>query len=503
MAQTLRLHLFLPANDNGVIPPTSRDDLDEFGLFNDYFPSSSYASLRDEQRDLVSQIFEEREDNLQKIDELERELRDLYPEADLLRVRDNSDLYDQEGPEWEYDSNIIIQVANFGIDSPHIRWQYGDDLFGKQLTPPSAVAGGHIALTDGRNLWGVNTESGEVTWSFTIPGSTSRSPTLVGQTVIVEAKDEHIAYNIESGEKRWTVDDLPVRLTTRHITLNEHCYFGDHEGTVWELSSTGDYRAICDLGERIIEVCPTEEQVYALMRGEGQSGIVPETLHAVDRISGDEHWVFSPEKTLNSEVAAGSEFVFVSTREKIVALHSETGDIAWIKSPTESSDEEADTDTGNKDSDNNDTGNNTSDEPVGTSLIDWKNKDRYQSMFFTARPVLDDALFAPTNEGLLRIDPSTGDVAWKALTGDDERKRGSSNQPLGPFSPPSHDQGRLYLAAGDSVYAINKKDGETRWEFETPGNPGTMTFDPDTDSLTFVTRGLAINADADEKNRLQ
>jgi outer membrane protein assembly factor BamB len=498
MAQTLRLHVFPPANDEGIIPPTSKNDLDEFAveeLFYDYFGTSPHASLRYDQPEIVSRIFEERDDNLETIDELERRLRELYPKADVLRVRAFSERDDRDGPEWEYDIDIIIQVANLETDSPRIRWQYGEDLYGKGLTPPGASASEHIALTNGHNLWGVNIESGEASWSVTLPERTSRSPILVGQAVIVKTKDGHIAYSIESGEKRWTADDPSAGVTpTRHITLNGDCYYGDSEGTIWELSSTGDCRAICELGERIIAVYPTAQQVYALMRGEGKSGLTPGTLHAVDRTSGDEQWVFEPEQKLNRKFAAGPEYVFVSTGREMSALRSDSGDIAWTKSPTEpSADEEDDTATGNKNNRDSDAGATTPDE----WKVDWKSKKtssikRGQSMSFTARPLFDDALFAPTSEGLLRIEPSTGDVVWKALTRDENQKR------LSWGSPPTHDQEHIYIGASDSVYAIDKQNGEQKWEFETPGNPGTMTFDTDTESLTFVTQGLAVNVAVDE-----
>lgn len=520
MAPTLRLHVFPPANEEGIIPPTSENDSGEFAVeesFRSHFPLSSYASLRYNRPEIVSRIFGDQDDNLDRIDELERELRELYPEADVLRVRDDSGQDDQEGPEWEYDGDIIIRVANLGIDSPQIRWQHGEDLYGEQLTPPGASASEQIALTDGRNLRGVNIDSGEVTWSVTIPERTRRSPILVGQAVITETEGGHIAYGIESGEKRWTVDNPAAGIaTTRHMCLNRYCYYGDSEGTLWELSSTGNYRAICELEERIIAVYPTEEQVYALMIAEGKSGLTPETLHAVNRTSGDEQWVFAPEESLKREFAAGLEFVFVSTRKEMFALHPESGDVVWSKPLTESStNKRADANSGDKNTSSQDDETKIADESNGTDSInspDWRafdsdntsrstlsaSADQSKSIHFTTQPITDEKLFAPTNNGLLQIEPSTGDVSWKALTRDNKQNQFRFGFPVGQCSPPTHTEDYICIGAGDSVYAIHKESGKQEWEFETPGNPGTMTFDSETGSLTFVTQGLAINISVDD-----
>jgi len=527
MNRRFRLHVFLPEDEDGFIPPTNSDELDECaveGLFSDYFTPSSYGLLRNDQVELVSEIFELQEDDLETVNKLKKELRDLYPGADVLQTHDTSP--DRDGPEWEYSLDIIILVANVQLNSPPIRWTYSADisekglrpLFGKQFTPPGAAANGHIALTDGRDLCGVNIDSGEVTWSIGLLRSAYRSPVSINQTLVVELETEHKAYDIASGECLWTVEEIPCgTTTTRHTVLDEYCYFGDFEGCIWELSSTGNYQLITNLKGRIIGVYPTEEYVYALKGRKDESGRTPETLHAIDRKSGEEEWVFSPEEKLERAITASSNYVWVSTHEEMVALHSESGDIAWTKSSIElgSDEENENTNTGNNNLESDSWQSNNLEEAEGPHSIDWgiQNDGEYEAKIkklnhwasgssygrklddktfktvLNARPVLDEALFAPTNRGLLQVDPASGEVGWKALAKDNLRP----SAVLGPFSPPTQDENHIYIGDSETVYSVDKQTGEIIWEFEIPGSPGTMTFDLDTESLTFVTRGLAIN----------
>jgi outer membrane protein assembly factor BamB len=484
-----------PEDEDGVIAPETDEELGEHAverLFGEYFRPSGYASLRDNRTEEVSQIFEDREDNLAKIDELEEKLRDLYPSADVLRTRSDAELYDREGPEWEYNEDIVLLIANVRTKSPPIRWQFGYDIYGKQLTPPGAVTNGCIALTDGQELYGLNSETGNVIWSTQLPERTNRSPTLIGETVIVETKGSHRAYHIRSGDNLWNLEEAPTTTTTRHVPLNNSCYFGDFEGTVWELSSDGECRAVGELNERIISVYPTEKHVYALKRGDGKSGTTPESVHKIAQDSGDEIWTYSPEESLTSEMIVNSDHALVSTNNKIVALQAESGDVAWVEP-------NIDPDPG----DERDLGTTTDD---GQQSGDWRAfdsssqrdspKEEESRTGFAEQPIIDDDIFAPTNKGLLRISPNSGEIIWESLTNHVGDTQWLAVQ---IFSPPTQDEDTVYIGADDTVYAVDKQDGEIVWQFETPSQPGTMTFCPDSESLTFVTRGLAINVDANEK----
>lgn len=495
MSKTLRLRVLPPEDEEGLIAPETDEELGEDAverLFEEHFRRSNYASLRDNRTEEVSQIFEDRVDNLAKIDELEEKFRDLYPAADVLRTRSDAELYDREGPEWEYDEDIILLIANVRTKSPPIRWQFGRDIYGKQLTPPGAITNGYIALTDGQELYGLNSETGDVIWSTQLPERTNRSPTLIGETVIVETKGSHRGYNIRSGDNLWNLEDVPTTTTTRHVPLNNSCYFGDFEGTVWELSSDGECRAVGELNERIIAVYPTEKYVYVLKRGDGKSGTTPESVHKIAQDSGDEIWSYSPEESLRSEAVVNSEHACVSTNNKIVALQAESGDIAWTEpntdtNPSEERDLESTTDDEQQSSD----WRSFDSQSLRTSTSEQETRTR-----FVARPIIDGGIFAPTNQGLLRISPDSGEIIWKSLS---DHVSGTQWPGISMFSPPTQDEDTVYIGADATVYAVDKQDGEIVWRFETPSQPGTMTFCPDSESLTFVTRGLAINVDANRE----
>jgi outer membrane protein assembly factor BamB len=189
---------------------------------------------------------------------------------------------------------------------------------------------------------------------------------------------------------------------------------------------------------------------------------------------------------------ANSDHALVSTNNKIVALQAESGDVAWVEP-------NIDPDPG----DERDLGTTTDD---GQQSGDWRAfdsssqrdspKEEESRTGFAEQPIIDDDIFAPTNKGLLRISPNSGEIIWESLTNHVGDTQWLAVQ---IFSPPTQDEDTVYIGADDTVYAVDKQDGEIVWQFETPSQPGTMTFCPDSESLTFVTRGLAINVDANEK----
>lgn len=509
MKSTLRLHIFPPTDEEGEEQPPTLDTEDRYALetaFSECFVHSGYGTLRPDKPEMVSEIFEDRPDNMELVAELEAECQRLYPEADVLRVRTDNDRDD--GPAWEYREDIIIQVANLDAMTPEIRWQFGEDIFGLQQSPAVGATNGTIPLTNGKTLWGIATKTGEAEWSCDMEASTSRNPTLVNETVIVEGRSTIRGYSLGTGTQRWQIEDAKTGLlTARPIPVDEGCYLGDADGKIYHLSTEGDLVLVCELNARVEALHADEYCVYALTQEPGQSGTTPKTVNSIDRQSETIQWTFTPEERLNRGIVSGSGRVFVSTFDRILALNAGDGDIDWELANTLT--EESETDGEERQSkptrSKNDSSNRTGDaesEAEGSkggwrSDVEWSSKQvsTESRLKFITQPLFKQSLYAPTNSGLLKIEPETGEIIWQSLSESDEESATSTD--IRPSaSPPTSDGTVLYIASGDIIYAIELDSGEILWQFETPGEPGAVTYCDTSESVSFVTRGLTVNIDS-------
>jgi outer membrane protein assembly factor BamB len=512
MEPTIRLHIFLPTDEDGEeIPPTIELE-DEYALeetFSKYFVRSGYGFIRSEGPEIVSVVFEDRPDNIELVSELETECQRLYPEADVLRVRDDNNRDD--GPAWEYGEDIIIWVGNLGNENPTIRWQYGEDIYGLEKSPAIGTADGTIPLTDGKTLWGVTTDTGAIQWSTELKNMTARNPLLVGKTIIIEGKNALWGYAIEDGRQTWMCQDTKLsNLTARPVSVDSGCYLGNVDGAVCHISPEGELHLICEIDSRVETICIDERHIYALTREPGQSGTMPDTVQAIDRETEMVRWTFTPGDQLNRYVVSGSEKVFLSTTEQIVALNAATGDMTWKLDAATSEEAELDSKEDESTSDQSDDGAEehlSYSEPDSISSdIEWNTKEYYgntggdlyksdtSKLRLSTQPLFNEYLYAPTNEGVLKIEPDTGEVLWRTRPEGNEESGGVWPRDTST-SQPTSDGTLLYFGSGDVVYAIELDDGGIKWKFETPGSPGAITYCDTSESVTFVTRGLAVNVD--------
>lgn len=509
MQSTVRLHIFLPTDEDGIkIPPTvegeDRHALDE--AFSEYFFRSNHASIRSEGPEIVSTIFEDRPDNNEHISELETECQRLYPEANVFRVRDSNDV--DNGPEWEYREDIIIFVGNLGDESPSVRWEFGENIYGLQKSPSIGTKDGIIPLTDGKTLWGIATDDGGMRWSVELDTTTTRNPILVGSTIVIDGKNALCGYAIEDGALNWKVKGTELsQLTARPVSVDSGCYLGDVDGVVSHVSPEGELYLVCELDSRIEKIYIDENYIYAITTEPGQSGTTPHAINAIDRENETVHWTSTLEKGLNRHVVSGSEKLFVSTIERIISLDAATGETVWELSalPSEENGENGKEDELNPsqhkneiDGDSADSHSDSKDSGIESNVA-WKAgaKSNTSRLEFSTQPLFDDYLYAPTNKGVLKIEPDSGEIVWKnQLLGGNEY--GGSFSFTQPTSPPTLDSTQLYLGNGDVVYAIGLEAGEIKWQFETPGMPGAITYCDITESITFISRGLAVNIDINQ-----
>lgn len=299
-------------------------------------------------------------------------------------------------------------------------------------------------------------------------------------------------------------------LTARPVSVDDGCYLGDGDGAVCHISPEGELHCVCELNSRVETIYVDERHIYALTRDLGQSGTIPDTVHAIDREMETVRWTFIPEGQLNRYVVSGAEKFFLSTSEQIVALDAATGNIVW-KSGTPVSEEVEWTafESTSAQSDDNPEEHSADSEPEsGLSGIEWKPKEHYEKkernrsidrsrLRFSTQPLFKKDLYAATTEGVVKIEPDTGEILWRT------HREGDGDSDIAfprnmSASPPTSDGTLMYLGSGDVVYAIELDGGKIKWQFETPGRPGAITYCDTSESVTFVTQGLAVNVDTDQ-----
>lgn len=104
-----RLHVFLP-DDREQSGEEKRDKLE--AAFEKKFESSPDAAVQDTSNELVSEVFEDEPDQLERVDSFEATCRDIFPDADILRTRQDRDVMDGNAAKYGYETAIMLQVTN-------------------------------------------------------------------------------------------------------------------------------------------------------------------------------------------------------------------------------------------------------------------------------------------------------------------------------------------------------------------------------------------------------
>lgn len=211
-----------------------------------------------------------------------------------------------------------------------------------------------LGAADGEERW--RTETGDVTRT----GSAKRRDTL-----LVDSARQLEALDVASGDRQWSVDaesqaydnraervfvqqestvrglvladgseawrrefDVDVsRVTSPRQAMSDTVYVGDAAGRLLALSpldGTTRWTLSFDVGEFRPTVERTSERLYV-----GGAGV-----HAVDPVSGERQWAFTPDVEGFVDVETGApSTVFATADRHVWALDPETGDARWEFSP--------------------------------------------------------------------------------------------------------------------------------------------------------------------------
>jgi len=108
-----RLHVILP-DDDEVPEGTNWNEstLEELRSgFEDSFGLVETASVQENKREWVSEVFEETDRNVALVDEFERTCDELLPNASSILTRQERDLMDGQGATFDYDEALLLQLT--------------------------------------------------------------------------------------------------------------------------------------------------------------------------------------------------------------------------------------------------------------------------------------------------------------------------------------------------------------------------------------------------------
>lgn len=109
-----RVHVFPPDDDDVRSGPEETEKKNEElkTAFDELFTEAGEATVQNQSREWVSEVFEETPENVETVDEFEAFCHDVYPESNVLRTVQERDVMDGRGSEHGYDVAIMFQITH-------------------------------------------------------------------------------------------------------------------------------------------------------------------------------------------------------------------------------------------------------------------------------------------------------------------------------------------------------------------------------------------------------
>lgn len=284
-----------------------------------------------------------------------------------------------------------------------------------------APVGERFVARDGDTVDCVVTATGRTAWSESLGGDRVQGvlrgvdPGPAGRVAYATAETGVVAFDVESGERRWTRDGVETA-------------FHDATPETALLRRGGDVLAVDARSGRTRWVRPLYSGLSQVHGGRvilTRSGV----LHALDVVSGDEAWTYDPDDARRYVVGGNDQYVFVreETRsyaegeadESVVALDGD-GEVAWRFGLDDAGDVTL-----------------TADSLVVLGALDTVERPRRS---FTV------------------VDLADGRVRWR-------------DEAAYAYGLVTASGGVLYVPTADALVARSVRDGRVRWRYETRGDP--------------------------------
>ncbi|MFC7214856.1 PQQ-binding-like beta-propeller repeat protein [Saliphagus sp. GCM10025334] len=197
---------------------------------------------------------------------------------------------------------------------------------GASMFPESAAVNGEdIYVVDGTgNLIAWNRQTSERVWdTFSENLAILSSPQVFGGTIFANTdEDRVVTINSESGEILWTYE-VEGRGSEVIAVSNDILYAASVPSAVYAIDiNTKELVWKTDIDERVMGLSVGENHVYAGIR---QS----QSVYALDLETGDIEWQCDVSNTVVTPISYHDGFVYVTTRDGVACVDAITGELEW------------------------------------------------------------------------------------------------------------------------------------------------------------------------------
>ena len=357
MEELLQLHVVISEKiPDGLDIEIDRVFDDAHDLISQRFPvpDEDVPSFEHLGTSVSSSLFERRSDNMGDVAEIEKQLREKYSNASIFRSS-----YKESFGEFRStanpDSHIVLQVTNWGIQEPTVRWS----LQNETLQAPPLVLDDEVFHANHDGIFAINSISGDVQWEVkadrVVQVPVGNENTIIGNTghklVAIERANGHVRWRTEFDLSEEEIIDSRVALG------DENAYVGLRTGKIIAVSlETGDRAVVCECNDSVVGLQMIEPGLVATTNS-GQVWLVnsaektdwpdgstmspsiryshdgtlyastKDSLLALTEVNGAVKWrIDFP--TVNDIVQSG-DTLFATTANGLVALNAENGERLW------------------------------------------------------------------------------------------------------------------------------------------------------------------------------
>lgn len=301
----------------------SHDDL--ISLFSRKFSVPNDVGIPDEAAGYwcSTHFFERRPDNMEKVDEIQSELQDLYPDAVVLRSYiDHSASMSISDP----DAHLVISVTNWGEQFPSMRWENQK----RTLHSPPLVSNDHVYHADGAGLFALDIDLGDEVWETGV-NDVTRVPIATDEVVIgtgnvsvtaLDALDGDVEWKTRFGEESTEFDEGVIIDSRMKLGL-ENAYAGLRNGQVRSISlDDGSWSTITEFDSSVINLAVDERGIVVATQASN--------FHLVNQ-DGSIVWTRQfDSRTPYSMVSNTDEDLLIATESnKIHGISLDSGDSEW------------------------------------------------------------------------------------------------------------------------------------------------------------------------------
>lgn len=354
MAKLLQAHVFLPEIEDSKFDEMFDIINQGFAIVDDGDLSGEAWELNHQavEVELSTQLFEERADNLERLETLYSGVVDAFPNATVFKYREEQ-AFGESRSASDPNEHVIVSVVNQGIEQPRIQWRQEIDPF--EVSP--RMANGRVFHATSGQVIALDGASGDVLWTdlFEDVGSV---PEARDDLVVAKGGWTIRGYDAATGSQRWEFHSNQqaegALLESRAKIGTDAVYVGTRGGDVLTIEQENGTDTIFASFDTSVHQLITTDDGLLVRTADGklhaldtkgvlrwtQEGFAPKTVRdgiiygtgrgtvqARSLGDGSKHW--SVEMDRIEAVSVSDAGVFVSTNDHIHRLNAATGEGVW------------------------------------------------------------------------------------------------------------------------------------------------------------------------------